>query len=294
MMDVFSDYRSLLFGIAYRMLGRVADAEDVVQETYLRWHRQDVSAIDSPKAWLIATTTRLSIDQLRSAQRQREEYVGVWLPEPLVAPDLNSPSDSAALADSLGMAFMMMLETLSPVERAVFLLREAFDYDYAEIARIVEKSEANCRQIVTRARGQLARRDKAEAAPVTQAEPIVQRFLAACRSGSLEELLAMLTDDAVLYTDGGGRVKAARRPICSADHVARFFLGIRERSLVGADIRFVVVNGELGILARNPAGRVWVSTFVLKGERIKAIYSVSNPDKLQRLPEFAALPPDPI
>ncbi|PTY08729.1 RNA polymerase sigma-70 factor [Opitutaceae bacterium EW11] len=289
--SVFSENRSLLFGIAYRMLGRVADAEDVVQETFLRWQRQDPAKIVSPKAWLISAVTRLSIDQLRSARRQREEYVGVWLPEPIVGADTVTPADTAALADSLGMAFMTMLETLSPVERAVFLLREVFDYEFAEIARIVGKTEVNCRKIVGRAKERLGGRDAPSSARASAAEPIVKRFLSACSTGNVSELLAVLTDDVVLYTDGGARVRAARRPIRTADRVSRFFAGIRHRSMLGAEIQFIRVNGEFGVLIRSPSGRTTVTAFAFDGDRIKEIYSVSNPEKLRDLPPPRAKPP---
>jgi RNA polymerase sigma-70 factor, ECF subfamily len=286
MSEVFNKHRSLLFGIAYRMLGRVADAEDMVQETFLRWQKQDTAGVKSAKAWLIATITRLSIDQLRSARRQREEYVGVWLPEPLVEADgTASPANKAAVADSLGLAFMHLLEDLSPLERAVFILREAFDYDYAEIARIVEKSEANCRQLFSRAKSHLAQREVVEEPTDAKAEQIVQQFLAACATGDLQSFLAVLTDDVVLYSDGGGKMKAARRPIRSADHVARFFIGLRERAFLGTQIQFVRVNGEIGLVARRMSGRVDVSAFAFSGGRIKAIYIVSNPDKLRGLIE---------
>ncbi|MGC4071217.1 MAG: sigma-70 family RNA polymerase sigma factor [Nibricoccus sp.] len=164
MTAIFEEHRSLLFGIAYRMLGSRADAEDMVQEAFIRWQKQDAAAIESAKAWLISTVTRLSIDQLRSARRQREEYVGVWLPEPIVGADehVASPVKMAALSDSLGLAFMHLMEDLAPIERAVFMLREAFDYDYSEIAKIVEKSEANCRQLFSRAKSHLAQRELKE------------------------------------------------------------------------------------------------------------------------------------
>lgn len=281
--DAFVLHRALLFGIAYRMLGGVAAAEDMVQETYLRWRAQDPSTIATPRAWLIATITRLCIDQLRSARHRREEYVGVWLPEPLVDPTAPRPDEAAALADSLGAAFLLMLEELAPVDRAVFLLREAFGYDYAGIARIVGRTEAACRQIVSRARTRLAR-DRAEPPkPTARAEEIVQRFLGACATGDLQGLLAVLTDDVVLYTDGGGRVKAALRPIRTADRVSRFFIGIRERALVGADVRVIRVNGDVGAMTRRRDGVLSVTSFAFAGDRIRAIYSVSNPDKLRHV-----------
>lgn len=189
MIGTFNDSRRLLFGIAYRMLGRVVEAEDMVQETWLRWQGQNLPDVQSPKAWLVATITRLCIDQLRSSRNEREEYYGVWLPEPLVESSA-SPWENAAMADSLTMGFMLMLENLSPIERAVFLLRTVFDYEYAEIAEIVGKSEANCRQIVSRAKNQLAHPTAPPAEPSPRAEEVMRQFLAAHSSGNLQELRA--------------------------------------------------------------------------------------------------------
>ncbi len=293
MIETFTTHRPLLFGIAYRMLGRVAEADDMVQETWLRWQRQDPADVQSPKAWLVATITRLCIDQLRAARRAREEYYGVWLPEPLVESNAPSPSDSAAMADSLSMAFMLMLETLSPAERAVFLLREVFDYDYAEIAPIVGKNEANCRQIVRRAKASLADNhtisDSAKSVPPTQqAREVVRRFLAATASGEVADLLALLTEDATLYTDGGGLVNAAGRPIRTADRVSRFFVGIRTRAPADQQIHFAEVNGRPGALVTT-GGRVdRTLSFELAGDRVCAIYIVRNPEKLRHVATLPA------
>jgi RNA polymerase sigma-70 factor (ECF subfamily) len=279
-MDDFTQHRALLFGIGYRMLGSVAEAEDLVQETYLRWQKQDAAKIDAPKAWLVATLTRLGIDQLRSARRRREEYVGVWLPEPIVDASAPAPDETAALSDSLGMAFLVMLEELEPAERAVFLLREAFDYDYAEIAQIVGKSEAACRKIVSRAKGHFAQGERASAAPSPQAEQVVQRFMTACATGNVGELLAVLTEDAVLYADGGGRVRSVLRPIRSADHISRFFAAIHRRFPSSAPVMITRVNGEVGTMTRRADGNLSISAFAFEGDRIRAIYTVSNPEKL--------------
>ncbi|AHF92308.1 RNA polymerase sigma24 factor [Opitutaceae bacterium TAV5] len=295
--DLFTEHRSLLFGLAYRMLGRVADAEDIVQETFLRWQQQDAALVRSPRAWLVATATRLCIDQMRSARRQREEYVGAWLPEPLVhaagMTTATTPDQAAALADSLGMAFMLMLEELSPVERAVFLLREVFDHDYADIARIVDKSEAACRQIVSRTKTRLARREvtPSPAPSSSETEPLVRQFLEACATGNLEKLLTLLAPDAVLYTDGGGRVKSALRPIRSALYIGRFLVGIREHASVGAHHRPVLINGDPGTLTRRRDGILTASAFSIEGGRIRAIYMVSNPEKLHGVPAMLFPPP---
>lgn len=283
--SAFHAYRRLLFDLAYRMLGRVVEAEDAVQETWLRWQKQDASTIDSPRAWLVATVTRLCIDQLRSAQRARTDYYGVWLPEPIAESTATSPADSAALADSLTMAFMLMLERLSPDERAVFLLREVFTYDYADIARTVEKTEAACRQIVSRAKSHLHRDPTPPAPPSERAQRIVQQFLAATATGDVQALMTLLTEDATLYADGGGRVIAAGRPICTSDHISRFFAGIRakEGPLTDTELRFLPINGRPGALLFRTGRLENAYSFDFVGDRIHAIYVVRNPDKLRHL-----------
>jgi RNA polymerase sigma-70 factor (ECF subfamily) len=287
MIESFNAHRGQLFGIAYRMLGSVAEADDLVQETWLRWQKQDLGRVSSPKAWLIATITRLCIDQLRSARRQREEYYGVWLPEPLVENAPVSPENSAMLAESLTMAFMLLLETLDPVERAVFVLREVFDYDYADIAAIVGKSEANCRQIVRRSKLQLAAPPVATI-PSEAARRVVEKFMTAAAGGEVSDLLALLTADATLYSDGGGRVAAAGRPIHSADHISRFFVGIRNRQPAAVALRFVAINGRPGVLMSSGGHIFNAVSFDLDGERVRAIYIVRNPEKLKHLPSVAS------
>ncbi|MBX3740950.1 MAG: RNA polymerase sigma-70 factor [Akkermansiaceae bacterium] len=278
-MSAPEECRALLFSIAYRMLGRVAEAEDMVQETYLRWHRlEDTSTIREPKAWLTTALTRLCIDQMRSARRQREEYVGTWLPEPIIGENDGSPVD---LADSLGTAFMMMLEELSPVERAVFLLREAFGHDYDAIAEIVGKSAANCRQMVSRAKTRLSRAEEAQPTATEEAERLVKEFIQATQTGELTELIAMLTEDAVLYSDGGGKVRAAILPIHGPDKIGRMFIGLRRfHPDSPPPARFVRINGSPGVIIRGGDGNLSAMTFAFGGGKLKAIYIVRNPDKL--------------
>lgn len=283
MLESFNTHRQLLFGIAYRMLGRVSEAEDIVQEVWLRWSKQDTAAIRSAKAWLVSATTRLCIDQLRSARRQREEYYGVWLPEPLLASPEMSPDSAAEFADSLTMAFMMMLESLGPDERAVFLLREVFDYEYAEVAAIVGKKEANCRQIVRRAKAQLQATPKAPAPPTEQARRLVEEFLAAAASGKVDDMLSLLAEESTVYSDGGGRVKAAGRPILGADHVSRFFLGIWPRFVDAMERRLVNINGCPGLVMQSEGKVHYAFSFELAGDRVRNIYIICNPDKLQHL-----------
>jgi len=278
--EIFNEHRKTLFGIAYRMLGRVSDAEDMLQEVWLRWQRQTLAEIQSPKAWLVSATTRLCIDQLRAARREREEYYGVWLPEPLMAEP--EPDNAAGLADSLTMAFMLMLESLGPVERAAFLLREVFDYDYAETAAIVGKSEVNCRQIVRRARGQLQANPRTPP-PSAQAERLAERFLAAAGTGEVKELLTLLAEDVTVYTDGGGRVRAAGQPILNADHVSRYFVGIWPRLPDVADWRPTAINGHSGYLIYSQGEIYGAISFDLVDGRVQNVYLILNPDKLRHL-----------
>lgn len=283
MIATFNAHRPLLFGIAYRMLGRVSEAEDVMQEVWLRWSKQDAAAVQSAKAWLVTATTRLCIDQLRSARRQREEYYGIWLPEPLMAAPGIQPDSAAELSDTLTMAFMLMLESLGPDERAVFLLREVFDYDYAAVAAIVEKTEANCRQIVRRAKTSLQAAPKASGPPTARARQLVEAFLAAAASGKAEGMLALLADDSTVYSDGGGRVKAAGRAIVGADHVSRFFTGIWPRFMADMERRFVEINGSPGLLMSSQGQVQYAFAFEMDEGRARNIYIVCNPDKLRHL-----------
>jgi RNA polymerase sigma-70 factor (ECF subfamily) len=279
-------HRTLLFSIAYRMLGTVAEAEDIVQEAFLRYHRsrQEGVAIDSPKAWLAAVVTRLAIDHLRSARARRETYVGQWLPEPLVA-EQPAAEDRLEMAGSLSMAFLVVLETLSPVERAVFLLREVFDYDYGEIAGIVEKSEDNCRQIFTRAKRRIGARKPRFEPSREKRDELAGRFFAACREGSLSDLVSLLAADAVFYGDGGGKTAAVMRPVLGRDRVARLILGIFSKGKrIANRMTPVSVNGQPGAITFDDRDRI-ISVFVLDiaDGAVYAIRSVINPDKLRHL-----------
>jgi RNA polymerase sigma-70 factor (ECF subfamily) len=286
--DEFHRHRPLLFGIAYRMLGRVAEAEDMVQEAWLRWRAQDPAQVETPRAWLVAAITRLCIDQLRSARHQRVDYYGVWLPEPLVESSGERPDEAAKRADSLTFAFMLLLENLSPDERAVFLLREVFDYDYAEIAKIIGKTTANCRKLASRAKAEIARgaesRDRdAERAPSARARRVVDTFLAATQTGEVADLVALLTTDATLLTDGGGLVASAGRPIITADRISRFFVGVRRRTRARVDFHPAVINRRPGALVYVGGKLDRTISFELAAGRIRAIYIVRNPEKLRHL-----------
>jgi RNA polymerase sigma-70 factor, ECF subfamily len=285
MIGPFLEHRPLLFSIAYRMLGSVVEAEEAVQDTFLRWQSvaEKKDEIRSSKAWLVATVTRLSIDRLRSAQRQREQYIGVWLPEPLMATTTDSPGQAGPLADSLSTAFMVMLETLTPEERAVFILREAFDYSYNEIGTIVGKSEANCRQIAGRAKEHLSQPGRRRPIDPVQAETLVQHFLSACRDGDVASLMTVLAEDSTLLSDGGGRVRAALRPIQGAERIARFLFGIRDNVPADAQFRLENFNGGKGILVVSAGRPISVLTFSFTRGQIAGIYIISNPQKLQHL-----------
>ena len=284
--DVFQAYRSLLFSIAYRMLGSVMDAEDGVQEAYLRWHKaiENGEVVQSPKTYLCTIVTRWCIDQLRAARAQREAYVGVWLPEPLVEPNAPDLAEMAGLSESLSTAFLLLLEHLSPVERAVFLLHQVFDYEYGEIAKIVGKSEENCRQIARRARQHLSARRPHYAVPFEQREQLTHEFIRACVSGDMDGLLALLTDDVVFHSDGGGRVPAALNPIYGPSRVARLILGLQRKAPPGLITRVAIVNGQPGIVnCLNGVPFAVVALDIAEG-RIQEIDLILNPDKLQHIP----------
>jgi RNA polymerase sigma-70 factor (ECF subfamily) len=278
--ETYEDLRPLMFSIAYRMLGSAAEAEDVVQEAFLRFHR-DGEEVESPRAWLSSVVTRLSIDQLRSARVRRESYVGTWLPEPLLTEDFQPVEE----ADTLSLAFLVLLESLSPVERAVFLLRDVFGYGYGEIAEIVGKSEDNTRQLATRARRRVEeRKPRFEASPERRDE-LARRFLAAAEEGDTDELVEMLADDVALYGDGGGKVPAIRQPIHGRDQVAKVLRGwFRQATGFGVRIELAEVNGQAGAVSRDAEGRlVNVLGLDIADGRITAVRSIVNPEKLSHL-----------
>ncbi len=280
----FERHRSLLFSIAYRMLGSVTDAEDIVQEAYLRWQEAPETEVRSPKSYLSAVVTRLSIDRLRSAQAQREEYVGPWLPEPLVSERDEDAGGTTELDEPLSMAFMVLLESLNPVERAVFLLREVFDHDYEEISRIVGKSEDNCRQIAHRARqSAAARRPRFERSP-EQEERLTERFVEACVSGNMEGLLGLLSEDDTLWSDGGGKVAAAPYPIHGPERVARFLLGVLRMVSPGFSARPTRINGGPGVIGYVDGHPTSVVALDIADGRLRGVRIVVNPEKLRTIP----------
>jgi RNA polymerase sigma-70 factor (ECF subfamily) len=285
--EVFEELRPLLFSIAYRMLGGVSEAEDIVQDAFLRFHRarEEGAVVDSPKGYLTTTTTRLAIDQLRSARRRRERYVGTWLPEPLLTEAASDAAKHAETADSLSMAFLVLLESLSPVERAVFLLREVFGYDYAEIAGIVGKSEDNARQLASRARRHVDEHKPRFEVSRRQRDELARRFFAAVEGGDTEALVEMLAADVVLYGDGGGKAPAIPRPISGRERVARMLAAwIELGARAGVTLQPAEINGEPGARMVDRDGRlVSVWAIDIAENVVQTVRSIVNPDKLAHL-----------
>jgi RNA polymerase sigma-70 factor (ECF subfamily) len=281
----FTAARPRLFAIAYRMLGSRADAEDVLQDAWMRWHQADQSTLQSAEAWLVTVVTRLSIDRLRAAKAEREAYVGWWLPEPLVEPEADTPSPEKAveLAGDLSMALLWVLERLSPEERAAFLMRQVFDQDYAEIAALLGKTEAACRQMVHRASDRVQQdRPRFDVAPDAHRD-LLERFAEASRTGQRDAIRALLADDAHLVGDGGGKVPSFMRIIQDAGQITKIYCELVQH--LGDDIRYVHVriNGEPGLLRYVDGKLESAQSFVIENGRIVAIYVVRNPDKLAHI-----------
>ncbi len=281
---LFEDHRQLLFGIAYRMLGTVMDAQDMVQNTYIRWQESSPDEVRSPRAWLTTVITRLCINHLQLARVQRETYIGSWLPEPLVEEGAATPVANAQLADSLSLAFLLLLETLTPTERAVFILREGFDCKFSEIAGIVDKSEINCRKILTRARQRIdERRPRFDVAP-EEAEKMVVPFIEAVRKGDYETLLASMAENVVLITDGGGKARAISKPLHGAEPIAKLLVNVaRHYGSKSEEIRFATVNGLPGYVSFDGPTPQRVMAFGIENGRITALFAITNPDKLRHL-----------
>ncbi len=283
-MESFEALRPRLFGVAYRMLGSAMDAEDILQEAYLRWQATDQSAVASPEGFLVTMVTRMAIDHLRSAQVQRETYIGPWLPEPIVAAQApDEAGDPLLLAESLSSAFLVVLESLNPVERAVFLLHDVFDYNFDEIASMVGKSAANCRQIARRAREAIHdRRPRFEPSP-TQHERLFQQFMQTVEEGDLPGLMNLLADDIVMQGDGGGKATAARKPIYGADKVAAFLLSLGRLRVPDSVTQPIVLNGQPGLVYIKEGELNSALLFGVADGRIQTVHGVVNPDKLAYL-----------
>ncbi len=276
----FEGHRRHLFAVAYRILGSVGDAEDVVQEAWLRWSACDQAEVNDPRAWLTRITTRLAIDQWRWARRQRIDYVGSWLPEPVIEDDSPRPDSASELAEDISMALLLALERLGPEERAAFLLREVFDVGYGEIATTLGRSESACRQMVTRARSRVAReRPRFDVSPGEHAR-VVQAFSQAVDDGDIETLTSLLTEDVQLWSDGGGKVAALRRPLFGSQAVIRALVGLARVQKGPLLVEQRRVNGRLGLLLRSADGLRTLMGFQVRDGRISGLYLIRNPDKL--------------
>jgi len=292
----FEPFRRRLLGLAYRMVGSMADAEDAVQETYLRWHGVDRDSVSDTRAFLTTITTRICLDMLTSARARREEYVGPWLPEPVVDTAALAPDSRTELAEDLSVALLLTLDRLSPLERAAFLLHDVFDFSFGEVASALERSEAACRQLASRARAHVrAARPRVASAPPARSGEIDARhaqlmsaFVAATGSGDLDALMQLLASDVRVVTDGGGKVAAALDVLDGADRVARFLVDVT-RKRPGAwwredfTLRFATINGLPGVIVDAPQGAVQTAAFEIEGGVIRALYVVRNPDKLRHL-----------
>lgn len=289
----FEPHRRRLLGLAYRMLGSMAEAEDAVQDAYLRWHDTDRAGVADPRAFLIRTTTRLCLDVLKSARVRREKYVGPWLPDPVTDTAALAPDAQTELAEDLSVALLLALDRLSPLERAAFLLHDVFDYSFTQVADALGRSEAACRQLASRARARVRELRPAGALPApaggSALDPkhleLVSAFITASRSGDVAALTQLLASDARVVSDGGGKVPAALNVIAGANRVAAFLAGVVRKGWTDeATARFETINGLPGLILRWPDGSVQTAAFEIADGVVTAIYIVRNPDKLRHLP----------
>ncbi|HEX9034820.1 MAG TPA: RNA polymerase sigma-70 factor [Streptosporangiaceae bacterium] len=280
---VFTEYRPVLFGIAYRMLSSVTDAEDILQDAWLKWSAVDADQVSQPRAYLARTVTNLALNRIKSAAVQRETYVGPWLPEPLVIAEEDAGRE-VELAESVSLAMLVVLETLSPLERAVFVLKEVFGFSFAEIAGMLDRSEASVRQVGSRARSHVQARRPRYDAPADVRRRITDEFLAACLGGDLNQVMELLAPEVTAWTDGGGKIRAALRPLHGPDKVARWILGVLKTQLPDVGVYQVLVNGQPGLLVTS-AGAPDDVVAVDPGAdgRIEAIRLIRNPDKLRHI-----------
>lgn len=287
--DIFEEHRPVLLGVAYRMLGRLADAEDVVQEAWLRWSGADRSAVREPRGYLVRTTARLAIDRLRQIKSRGETYVGPWLPEPCATDfgqTVPDTAERAVLADSVSFAVLVVLESLSPLERAVFVLREAFGYPYADIAAMLERGEAAVRQLAGRARKHVEERRPRYDVDPAQRRDLTERFLAAAADGDLDGLMALLAPDVRLIGDSGGKSRAPLRVLESADKVGRFLHGAARKGVPDVSFRFLELNGGPALLVLSGSKPDSVFQLDVADGRVQSIYVVRNPDKLRHLADL--------
>ncbi|MFC8697761.1 RNA polymerase sigma-70 factor [Streptomyces parvus] len=285
--EIFEEHRPVLTGVAYRMLGRVADAEDVVQDAWLRWAAAGREDVREPRAFLVRITTRLAIDRLRHLRSRRETYPGPWLPEPVVTdfgPTLPDTAERAVLAESVSLAVLVVLESLSPLERAVFVLREAFGFPYAEIATALDRTEAAVRQLAGRARRHVEERKPRYDVDPAERRDLTERFLAAASGGGIEQLLALLAPDVRLVTDGGGKAKAALRVIETADKVGRFLFAVADEVDPDGEVRVMELNGGPAVVFFTGGKADTVFQIEVSQGVIQCAYIIRNPDKLSGLP----------
>ncbi len=276
----FQGERGRLFGIAYRMLSSVSEAEDVLQDAWLRWQAVDPATVENPSAFLMRTVTRLCIDTLGAARNRLTDYVGPWLPEPLIQTE-DHPESIRMMEDDVSTAFLLLLEKLNPVERAVFLLRESFDLNYKEMAEAIGKSEENCRQIDRRARQRLDREGRPRQASPEEHDRLLFGFLQASREGNMQGMIDLLARDAVCYSDGGGKVHAAKVPVQGAERIAKFIQGLQAKAQIPFEIRLGPVNGRTAMLVYTEGRLIDVATFHIEGGLIRKIFIQVNPEKLE-------------
>lgn len=285
MKDLYSGYQPLLFSIAYRMLGSVSDAEDIVQDVYLQISEKTIEQVENKKAYLCKMVTNRCIDYFKSARYKREVYIGPWLPEPLIFKD-HDPISEVMNQEALSFAFLLLLEKLNPIERAVFILREVLGYDYKEISRIVDRSEPNCRKIFSRVKNQLPLKEESAGKPESKNKETIQAFVSALYQGNIQKLEELLGKEVTLYSDGGGNVYAALKPVISKGLVTRFILNIMKQNHHAdepAVVKMVNVNGELGLLVKGKDNILTVISFHVKNAQISDIYIVRNPEKLKHV-----------
>jgi RNA polymerase sigma-70 factor, ECF subfamily len=296
-MDQIQTYQPLLFSIAYRMTGYASQAEDIVQDAYLRYQQADQAAIQSPKSYLTTIVTNLSLNYLKSARRAREEYIGIWLPEPVLTSlsEGESPEEHYEQQESLSIAFLVLLERLTPPERAVFLLHEVFDYSFAEIAEIIEKTPEHCRQIFHRAKNHIAeKRHRVSVSPAHQRQ-LTESFVAACKSGNLATLTELLASDVTSWADGGGKVRASLSPISGQERVARLFIIALMHHLPADNVLFIdEINGAPAILCWSDGHLIWVQALDIRDNVIVGLYTLVNPDKLAFLQHQLESRPEPF
>jgi RNA polymerase sigma-70 factor (TIGR02957 family) len=279
----FDSHRRRLQGIAYRMLGSVAEAEEVVQDAWLRWHEADEAGFDSAEAWLVTVVTRLSIDRLRAAKVQREHYIGAWMPEPTLTESPDTPEESLERADNISVAFLAVLERLAPEARAAFLMREVFDADYEEVARTLGKSEAACRQLVHRAKAQvLEARPRYQVSRETH-QRLLRAFADAAARGSMQDLKALMAEDVELIGDGGGKVQSFSKVLRGSQRLAQLYFALWRRMGAAVRMELAEINGEPGLLRFVDGQLESAQTFEIEGERIVRIRAQRNPDKLARI-----------